>query len=483
MCDHRLRPTILLILLVCSVSLSAVHGQQVSETYPATSAETPPVAPPPAAPISAAIPPTRAADPRAAEFAEKYNELQNQIFELVRKHREAKDDERRRIRDQIAELTTEQFHLRHQMRMAEIERIKKYLQKVEAKVVRRESLRKEIIEKRVTELLDEDAELRWEPLPIGGVRPQISTTTEMREAHLPDGTRRQVPTTILRDPQPAASLSPPQAAEPIPVAPRSTVPATPAATIHFPSLVGGLTVAEAKTRLEIAERKHERIRALAEQHAVATSELDEARDEVELAQLAYERASIEYEGRKKLLEVGVRRAEGELEKVHADLEESLSINQEAPGSIPAARVRSTAASVEEKKLALETAKTLLELHLLGADRTANVEGVVTLDGMPVANATVTFVPVDMKQGRPATGITDEDGTFSLKVTAWGNAATEPTAGVLPGDYYVGVVESASPEKSKQRTVVPKKYNDPRKSGLKVTVKKGSNKIDIHLASE
>jgi len=367
--------------------------------------------------------------------------------------------------------------------MAEIARIKKHLQKVEAKVVRRESLRKEIIEKRVTELLDEDAELRWEPLPIGGVRPQISTTTEMREARLPDGTRRKVPVTILRGPQPAASLSPPEAAEPIPVAPSPAVLATSAANTRFPSLVGGLTVAEAKTRLEIAERKLERVRALAEQHAVAESELDEAQDEVNLAELAFERASMEYAGRKKLLEVGVRRAEVELEKVQADLEECRSINQRAPGTIPAPRIRSAAAAVEEKKLALETATTLLELHLLGADRTGNVEGIVTLDGQPVADAMVTFVPVNEGRGRPATGITDENGAFRLRATAAGDAATEPGAGVLPGDYYVGVVETPSPEKAEQGTVVPKKYNDPRESGLKVTVKKGKNTIDIHLATE
>jgi len=274
------------------------------------------------------------ADPRVAEFARKYNELQNQIFGLVRRHRDAKDDERKRLRDQIAELTTQQFDLRHQMRKVEIERIKKHLRDVEAKVDKRENLKEEIIEKRITELLDEDAELRWQPLPIG------------------------------------APLSPLQSLTPISVAPPRTAPATSAAGTEYPSLVGGPAVAEAKTRLEIAERKLDRIRPLAEQHVVGQDELSKAQDEVELAKLAFERASMEYAGRRKLLEVGVRRAELDLERMLAELEEFHDVNQKTPGAIPATKIRQATAAVEEKKLALETAETLLELHLLGADKTS-----------------------------------------------------------------------------------------------------------------
>jgi len=272
------------------------------------------------------------AGPRAAEFAEKYNELQNQIFGLVRKHREAKDAERKRLRDQIAELTTQQFDLRHQMRKVEIERIKKHLRDVEAKVDKRENLKEEIIEKRITELLDEDAELRWQPLPIG------------------------------------APLSPSEVASPHPAQPPRTAPATSAAGTEYPSLVGGPAVAEAKTRLEIAERKLDRIRPLAEQHVVGQDELNNAQDEVELAKLAFERASMEYAGRRKLLEVGVRRAELDLERMLEELEEFHNFNQKMPGTIPATKIRQATAAVEEKKLALETAETLLELHLLGADK-------------------------------------------------------------------------------------------------------------------
>jgi hypothetical protein len=108
---------------------------------------------------------------------------------------------------------------------------------------------------------------------------------------------------------------------------------------------------------------------------------------------------------------------------------------------------------------------------------------VTLDGQPVADAKVTFVPVNEGQGMSATGITDENGAFRLTAAVRGDVAAEPSAGILPGDYYVGVVETISAEKAKQGRVVPKKYNNPKESGLKFTVKEGENTIDIHLASE
>jgi len=431
--------------------------------------------------VPAAIPPTRAADPRAAEFAKKYSELQTQIFGLVQKHRAAKDDERKRIRDQITELTTEQFDLRHLMREVEIERIKKHLREVEAKVDKREALRKEIIEKRIADLLNEDVEIQWETLPIRGAGPQMPMTTEMREMRLPDGTSRRVPVIVYRDPQPPTPLSPSDVVTPLPIERPQARPDTSPASTNFPSLVGGPAVAEAKARLDIAKRKLDRVRALAVRGVIAQSEIDEAQDEMELAQLAFERASMEFEGRKKLLEVGVRRAEVEVEKVQADLEESLSINQRSPDSLPDATIRRQTAAVEEKKLALETAEVLLELHLLGANRLENVEGIVTLDGQPVADATITFVPVNDGQGTAATGITDENGDFRL--TAAGESTAEPSTGIPPADYYVGVVGAIRRETEESETGVPKKYGNPKESGLRFTVEAGRNKIHIELTTE
>jgi hypothetical protein len=133
-----------------------------------------------------------------------------------------------------------------------------------------------------------------------------------------------------------------------------------------------------------------------------------------------------------------------------------------------------------------------------------VEGVVTLDGTPVPEATVMFTPVTAGQGLAATGQTDANGVYKLTAATTGDATAEAGAGTLPGEYYVGVVKSVSetpmseeeadekgveyvaPEpgqEPKVTHVVPVRYNDPKGSGIQVTVEAGSNDIPIPLTSQ
>lgn len=135
--------------------------------------------------------------------------------------------------------------------------------------------------------------------------------------------------------------------------------------------------------------------------------------------------------------------------------------------------------------------------------TEYVKGVVTLDGKPVPEATVMFVPVTEGQGTSATGRTDASGAYQLTAANTGGAAATAEAGTLPGEYYVGVIKSVtetpmseeeahekgvkyvapSPGAAPKMThVVPQKYNNPRESGLKVTVQEGSNDIPLELTS-
>ncbi len=142
--------------------------------------------------------------------------------------------------------------------------------------------------------------------------------------------------------------------------------------------------------------------------------------------------------------------------------------------------------------------------------TEYVEGVVTLDGDPVADATVTFMPVNAEEGVSATGLTDANGVYKLTATPGGDEAGEPGAGTVAGEYYVGVVKTTVPEIEEEETtsdeaaegggattdeevyddtsddgityVVPEKYNNPKESGIKKTVKEGKNDINIELTS-
>jgi hypothetical protein len=136
--------------------------------------------------------------------------------------------------------------------------------------------------------------------------------------------------------------------------------------------------------------------------------------------------------------------------------------------------------------------------------TEYVEGVVTLDGEPVADATVTFVPVEEGQGAPATGMTDQQGVYTLTAAVTGEVSATHGAGTLPGEYYVGVtkmiVETPMSEEEAEKMgveyispatdtppsithVVPERYNSPRQSGIRVAVQAGSNDIPIELTSD
>jgi hypothetical protein len=88
-------------------------------------------------------------------------------------------------------------------------------------------------------------------------------------------------------------------------------------------------------------------------------------------------------------------------------------------------------------------------------KTVPVSGRITLDQKPLVGATVTFSPVDAPDKAPLEGggKTDDQGTFSLKLT------TDNTkVGVPPGNYKVRIAlfdREAGP-RGVQR--VPEKYN-------------------------
>lgn len=71
--------------------------------------------------------------------------------------------------------------------------------------------------------------------------------------------------------------------------------------------------------------------------------------------------------------------------------------------------------------------------------TEPVSGIVTLDGQPVADATVIFTPVQVsKDTFSATGITDAQGKYSLK-TDFSPSVTSD--GAVAGEYAVTVTKS------------------------------------------
>ncbi len=76
----------------------------------------------------------------------------------------------------------------------------------------------------------------------------------------------------------------------------------------------------------------------------------------------------------------------------------------------------------------------------GADKPVKVEGTVTLDGKPLAGATVSFEPEDQQGGHSANGFTDKDGHFKLTTYNTGD-------GALRGNYNVVVTKTEAAEGS------------------------------------
>ncbi|HEY7532629.1 MAG TPA: hypothetical protein VH681_07565 [Nitrospiraceae bacterium] len=114
---------------------------------------------------------------------------------------------------------------------------------------------------------------------------------------------------------------------------------------------------------------------------------------------------------------------------------------------------------------------------------APVEGVVTLEGAPVAEAGVMFVPNDSSLGPPATGATDADGRFSL--------ITANRAGALVGDHRVVISKDevvTIPQRHglpiyRTRYLIPPKYGSVDTSGLTATVIDDDNEFEFKLSAK
>lgn len=105
-----------------------------------------------------------------------------------------------------------------------------------------------------------------------------------------------------------------------------------------------------------------------------------------------------------------------------------------------------------------------------------VSGVVTLDGQPLSDATVSFQPPN---GRPSSGTTDASGRYVLTYL-------NEVKGAVVGPHQVQVTTGRSavsdddPSSAKPETL-PKKYN--AESTLTAEVKKGNNTFDYPLESK
>jgi hypothetical protein len=130
--------------------------------------------------------------------------------------------------------------------------------------------------------------------------------------------------------------------------------------------------------------------------------------------------------------------------------------------------------------------------------TEPVDGLVTLDGKPLNQATITFSPIlnETPDAKPAYGLSDEGGKFKMTAANGGLEGKGTTIGkyVICITKIVGMT-SLSDEEIKKRnaqgiavqlevkSVIPQKYSDISTSGLNFEVVRGKNTCILELKSE
>ena len=123
----------------------------------------------------------------------------------------------------------------------------------------------------------------------------------------------------------------------------------------------------------------------------------------------------------------------------------------------------------------------------GRPATVPVSGSVTLDGQPVAAATVLFQPVS---GVPGRAITAADGSFTLTSFTEGDGAVVGRHHVAVSKLSLsrvaiddaGVSGPGIAGEAKETWHTPKRYATPAESGLEIEVEEGMGPVSLELSS-
>jgi hemoglobin len=94
------------------------------------------------------------------------------------------------------------------------------------------------------------------------------------------------------------------------------------------------------------------------------------------------------------------------------------------------------------------------------DKTASVSGKISFNGKPLVDGSVVFYP---KEGKPVSGAIQTDGSYKADA-------------IQPGVYRIAIDPGLTPAGA-----IPKKYEDPDKSGLKITVGTKRQSLDLNLS--
>lgn len=118
-----------------------------------------------------------------------------------------------------------------------------------------------------------------------------------------------------------------------------------------------------------------------------------------------------------------------------------------------------------------------------------VSGAVTLDGKPLASATITFAPVGNTKGAGASGRTNKDGRYQLTYLRGGMGApagqyrVAVSKRVMPDGKDVPEDDKTPPIESPARETLPPLYSSEQDTTLSATVPEAGGTIDFALKSK
>jgi hypothetical protein len=119
-----------------------------------------------------------------------------------------------------------------------------------------------------------------------------------------------------------------------------------------------------------------------------------------------------------------------------------------------------------------------------------VEGIVTMDGVPLDNACVQFIPKTEGQGEAAVGYTNSNGKYTLS-----SMNGDLGKGAMQGEYVVLItktisvlIQGAKPEEGEAppeetKELVPAVYNNRSQPILEAVIVKGKNKFNFDVKSK
>jgi len=115
-----------------------------------------------------------------------------------------------------------------------------------------------------------------------------------------------------------------------------------------------------------------------------------------------------------------------------------------------------------------------------------VSGTVTLDGKPLANAGIVFIPTGQTRGGTFSGATDENGHYELldresrKGTTVGEFKVICNKWVLPDGKDFPKDSKVSPLESNAKELLPPRYSNEAQTQLKATVPAGGTTVNFEL---